>query len=421
MADLKSLFQAQPNILENSSFELMDTHAAWDDISKDLDYALGSSADRARIEENFTERYKYGQAAVNQQQGPDRGVLSNLGHITAESVKSALNASTLFEDVATGDVDQDAYEALAKQNLLNQEAYTPPALQKVQQAFQKISADYEQAEGAWGTTKAIVSNIFETLQQLGNPEGILYLAAQSSGNVIPTIVGAVGGSWAGGPVGAVAGVIAGGSMVEGGHRLVEETTKELQKRGLDPTVENIKLLYTDDSFKGTALKKARLKAAGTVLVDVALGVGIGKIATGPARLAVRQAEQIAARAGKDIATEAGQKFFQAALRKTSANISKGAKIKAHLQALSAEMLSEPVSEATGQLAAGDTINTGELAGEFLGGIGASVATTSIEKAIWGTKIAGTVTAATVLTGKDTLSNARDRANYTKKISAAIES
>jgi predicted NAD-dependent protein-ADP-ribosyltransferase YbiA (DUF1768 family) len=379
----------------------------WEKRSHSFDYSLGTPEEKEAIRSNFINEYKYGLGAVNQQEGPSRGSLENLKNIAIESFRSAKDSMQLADDVAKGSIDSNTPRVLAENKLRAAQQYVPPALQETQQTLKGITDDYANAKGFGETALAIGKGVANTLGEIvTNPEGVVQLSTQSSGNMLPSMVGAVAGSKAGaalgtvvapgagtlagagaGAVGGFIGSLLGGLSTEAGARLIEEAGKELDRLELEPTEANYAAILANKSFADSAIGKSRDKAMGTALVDAALSVGAAKIATGPARTAQKMARM---KAGADAPQEVVDAMTKIELKSQAF----GTQTKAHLKAYGAEMASEPISELTGQLYVGDGVDAGELAGEFLGGIGSSIVGKHVDTAVFGTKLAAGATAAT---------------------------
>jgi len=408
---------AAPTPVPDSLSGLAGTAAAWNDISSKLEYSLGTAEYRDQIAAKFATDNLYGQAVINQQEGPNRGSIENLYNITTESFKSALAAARLSDDVTTGRIDASTAKTLRQEHLRALSQYVPEELGKVQDAFQVMTKEYDEAEGAMETGKALAGAGWNVLKQiLTNPEGVIQLSAQSAGNMAPIMAGTLTGSAAGSivpivgnVVGGMMGAFAGSFTVEAGHRLIQEADQELQRLHLDPSEENYAQIFTNETFVRTAVKKARSKAAGTALVDSVLSVAAGKFSTRHLRKA-----RVIARSRVPI--EMGEEAFLKEINLQLGRITKAAKFKAKIGAYGIEVASEPISELAGQKAAGDKTDIGELAGELLGGVGSSMVTTGVSSAAFGTKLGAGVTAVAA----KTIGDVRTQRQYKKKVAKLAE-
>lgn len=382
-----------PGLVEMQSFQGLTptgqdfekTKHEWENVLQSPEYFYGSEADKTKLTENFANTFAYGKAVLNERYGYLRGGAENIYDITRDSFKAALKASRLAPDVVTGEVDTNVGEILSQHHQDTLDAYTPRSLKETHETLRKMQEDYVQAEGFGETAGALASAGWEVLKQVfGNPEGVLQLTAQSAGNIAPIVAGGIGGSLVAGPVGGIAGTFAGGFTVEAGHRLIEEANKELAKQKLEPTKENYQSLFENANWTDEAIRKSRLKAAGTAAVDTVLSIGTAKIMSLPFRKAQKAATLVAD------PSKVGHIAYERALATELGSISRVDKLTSKFKGLMLETASEPISEFAGQKAAGDVTDIGELAGELLGGIGSSGATAAASKAAFSTKVATTL-------------------------------
>lgn len=382
-----------PGLAEMQSFQGLiptgqdfeKTKYEWENVLQSPEYIYGSETDKTKLTENFANTFTYGKAVLNERYGYLKGGVENIYDITRDSFKAALKASQLAPDVVTGEIDTNVGEILSQHHQDTLDAYTPRSLRETHEALRKMQEDYVQAEGFGETAGALTSAGWEVLKQVfGNPEGVLQLTAQSAGNIAPIVAGGIGGSLAAGPVGGIAGTFAGGFTVEAGHRLIEEANKELAKQKLEPTKENYQSLFENANWTGEAIRKSRLKAAGTAAVDTVLSMGTAKVMSLPFRRAEKAARLVAD------PSKVGHIAYERALATELSKISSVDKLTSKFKGLMLETASEPISEFAGQKAAGDATDIGELAGELLGGIGSSGATAAASKAAFSTKIATTL-------------------------------
>ncbi|PIZ52808.1 hypothetical protein COY25_04515, partial [Candidatus Uhrbacteria bacterium CG_4_10_14_0_2_um_filter_41_7] len=369
----------------------------WLNISRNASYSFSSPEEKAAIKAKFLANTPNGQAMINQVEGPNRSSLENLKIIATESLRNALDAARLSDDVATGIIDNNTSGILAENAKRASEQYIPESLKSAYETMSTMKDKWNNAQGFSESLQAGLSIAGEATEKIfTNPEGIAQTFAQSAGNMLPSTtgqaIGGIAGSFlpvpGGKMLGAGLGALVGGLSTEAGARLIEEAQLELQRLGLPPTADNFTKIFSNETFKESAMAKAKLKAIGTAGVDTALGVGIGKMGISAAKTAEKQAT-LMARSGV-----------------------KAAKY-------GSELLSEPFSEMTGQLAAGDKINAGELVGEFWGGVGGSAITAPLDVATYGAKEIQHV-ANTAPADSDSIMETRTAHDYEDKIDALTQ-
>jgi len=310
-----------------------------------------------------------------------QGFLSNAADLAVGGARSALTAARLSGDVATGSFDQNA-PALISQSMQDQRKPKPKELTEVEQAFAKPAHEYEQA-GAWSDNPldklaAIGKTIWTVGEQaIANPKGTAYLTASQIANMAPSIVGMMGGAKAGamagspfGPVGAGVGAVAGGVAggfagewpMEAGSEFVGAIGKELQRRGMDASENNIAALLADKKFMDVALSDVRTKATTTSAVDAAFTMGAGRLATGPAR-AAEKAARAELGAGANAAQIAQRTKEILKTRTLPQKIGTGAK------AVGLDVAGGGASEAAGQYAGYGSVDLADVGQEMLGELG----------------------------------------------------
>lgn len=385
--------------LQNIAAKYPDALKAWQDRAVQADYALGSSSERAAVEKQFAAEYPEGQGIINHYQGPSRGSAENFKNLAIESFLSAKDAMRLSDDVAKGRIDANTAAVLSKNAERKQEQYIPEALQVTHDTIGNIQQRWADASGIVEGTGAVAQGFVDSAKELfTNPEGVMQLATESSGNMLPSMAGAITGAKVGTAIapgtgtaaGAVVGFIGslmGGLSTEAGARLIEEAGQEIHRLGLEPTEANYAAVLANEEFKNPAISKSRRKAIGTAAVDAVLSVAAAKIATAPLRAAQKEARLI-------LGADAPQEVVDSLTKVKLAEKSFSSKLAANTKAYGAEVISEPISELTGQLNAGDDVNLGELAGELLGGVGTSLISKQVDTAVFGTKLATAATAAT---------------------------
>ena len=179
----------------------------------------------------------------------EAGFFSNVGNLLVEGGKSALSAAEISPAVISGGVDKDQAATIAKE--LGRKKVEPKALKEAQAAFADEGADFEKAEGFLESLGPVARTIGEVGKQaITNPEGLVYLTAQSAANIAPAIVGMLGGAKlgamagtavapgygtaAGAITGGIAGGFAGSAPLEIGMEFTGRVGQELQRRGLEP-------------------------------------------------------------------------------------------------------------------------------------------------------------------------------------------
>ena len=353
----------------------------WAELSSDERFKSLTRNEQKEYEKHFDSLFANGRKIRNEIDGPGRSFGENMLNLTKESFVRVGDSIRLADNIASGDFDDTSAGIMASSIKRSGEQYIPDELMATQKTLQGIGERYDQAKGFTETAGAIGHGIYDTAKEVvANPKGVAYLTAQSLGNSAPVIGGQVAGAATGmaasGPLpiphlkiaGGLAGAFMGGMTAEMAPKFEEILLEELQSRGLPPTEANIQTLLNDERWTLDALKRARLKGAGTAGVDSALGVGIGRLGTAPARQATAEVTQ---RLGAGATKEA----VNAGVKEALGSRPLGSKLATGAKTYGAEVASEPASEAAGQLAADGGIDLGELAGETLGGIGHSTLTT----------------------------------------------
>lgn len=301
---------------------------------------------------------------------PPQGFLGNLMDLAVESGRNVISSAKVAPSILAGSVGaEQAKEVTA---LATPGKTQPAALREAQEAFADENAAFQRAKGL--ETVGPVVEMFGELgkQILTNPKGAMYLAAQSSAQMVPQIMAMIGGGALGGalgPAGAYAGATAGamavGAPLEAASTFAQEVGAELQARKLPLTEANVAALLQDDAFKVKAVSIARKKGLTTAALDAAMTAGAGRIATGAVRNATKAAT-----------AELGEKATKEAIAKRAKEITDqrtlGQKAGRAGAAVTADTVGGGLSELGGGLAAKGEINLDDIGQEMLGGLGQSV-------------------------------------------------
>jgi hypothetical protein len=237
---------------------------------------------------------QYAESAEEQKPPEDKGFLSNIGSLLVEGGKRAIGAAQVSPSVIAGDVSEDKAKVLSEQ-LSMQPSVQPKELVEAQTAFKDEAEAFEKAKGFTESIGPFGAFLLEFGKQVvTNPKGAVYLTASSAANMAPQIAGMIAGGKTGlllgGPKGAAAGAIGGGFAagvpLEVGAEFIGRSGEELQKRGLEPTEENVAALLRDKQTVEQAISDARTKGTTTAAVDSLMTVGAGRFATGARRSAI---------------------------------------------------------------------------------------------------------------------------------------
>ena len=357
----------------------------WQKIVTHPQYPRLPDAEKEKAKEIFRQNVPGGnEFLVKTQEGPLRGALENIGRLTAESFRDAADSARMAGDVTTGSIDTNTAGIIARGHQRDQDNYNPVALEKMNSMLGRVSKEWSVAESGWDKMKAFGYTIKEAAKEIvTNPEGALQLGASSAGFSAAPMVGALTGSAVAGPVGGAIGAFTGGMTAEQGARFTQEIINKTNELGLDPSKESdVQKVLDNRDYVSFARDKAIKKAIGTALVDTALSGVSGRVGTALERAAVRQAK--VANPG------ATGSALEEAIAQSLSNISSKAKLKQKLKAFGSEILSEPTSEAAGQLNAGDELDAGEILGEAIGAIGMAAPGQAVDTAVFGTKVAPSI-------------------------------
>ena len=307
------------------------------------------------------------------------GFFSNVGNLLVEGGKRALSAAEISPSVISGGVDKDQAATIAKE--LGRKTVEPKALKEAQAAFADEGADFEKAEGFVESLGPFARMIGEVGKQaITNPEGLVYLTAQSAANIAPSIAGMLGGAKlgamagtavapgvgtaAGAITGGIAGGFAGSAPLEIGMEFTGRVGQELQRRGLEPTEANVAKLLEDQKFVEQAVSDARTKGSTTAGIDAVFTLGAGRFATAPGRSAMRAAAAELGDAGTPVQIAARADELLKA-RTLTQKVGRGA------GAVGIDVAGGGLSEAGGQLAAYGEVDLADVGLEMLGELGGS--------------------------------------------------
>lgn len=250
---------------------------------------------------------------------------------------------------------------------------------------------------------------------LTNPEGVMYLGADSAASITAMLLGAKAGALVGsgitaatGGTGAVAipvatafGTIAASTAHSGALEFMGLVQKDLDDNKIPYTEANIKAFYEANPDRIKQHQESALKYGVTMgTTDAAFGAVGGKIATLPEKAAVRSARATAmAPAGKAAIEEIVQKTGKSVDEITELYVNSQAKANLATQTFKSklghkvagtgmEIISEPATEAAASIASGKEVTAKDLIMETLGGIGAGPYGAAVNTSIFGTKVAG---------------------------------
>jgi hypothetical protein len=304
----------------------------------------------------------------------DGGFFSNIGNLLVEGGKRTYGAAKLAPSVISGSVGPEEAAAVA-QELQRKPTVQPKALQEAKKAFEDEGEAFAKAQGFRESAGPVLGMIAEFGKQvLTNPAGALYLTSESAANMIPAIVGMLGGAKLGTlggplmpitvPAGAIGGAFLGQAPVEAGMEFTGLVGQELSRRNLSPTEANVARVLADQKFVEQAVSQARTKGATTAAIDAAFTVGAGRFATAPGRNAVRTA-----------AKELGEGATPTQIAARADDILKGRtitdKIGRGAGAVGIDVAGGGLSEAGGQLAAYGEVDLADVGLEMLGELGGS--------------------------------------------------
>jgi hypothetical protein len=305
------------------------------------------------------------------QEPEDKGFFGNIGSLLYEGGERAVGAAKVAPSVISGGVSQEQAGLIAGE-LQREPTVQPQELTEVMQAFEGVGKEFSEAEGFSESIKPVIGMLGVLGQQaITNPKGALYLTAQSAANMVPAIVGMLGGAKAGsifGPVGAAVGGIGGAFVgqapLEVGMEFTALVGEELANQGLEVNEQNVARLLEDQKFVERAISQARTKGATTAAIDAAFTVGAGRFASAPGRNAVEQASKELGETatGKQIAQRADELLKD---RTFMDKVGRG------LGAVGIGVTGGGLSEAGGQLAAYGEVDLADVGLEMLGELGGS--------------------------------------------------
>jgi len=317
----------------------------------------------------------------------EQGFFGNLTDVAFSGIIDTKAGLQVSDDVAMGSFDDNTAKIISEQ--LTRAKPAPPALVEAKEDISTAAQGISEAEGFIDTTIAVAKTGGAILgEAITNPAGLAYFTAEQAANMAPSLAGMYVGGKAGGALGAVVGAPTGlGALVtapigatigalsgaflgalptEAGMEFIGRVGNKLNELGIEPTEENISAFLTDQELVGPILGEARRKAVATAAVDAPLTLLGGRVATSPARTALKQATKTAAAGATkaEIAATAKTLLKQTSKLKRAGYIAAGVGVEAG---------SEGVSEAAGQLAATGEVDPVDIALEMFGGLGGSIA------------------------------------------------
>ena len=392
--------QLDQDVPQGAQGEIMDTFAKWADIRKSHEYLLSPDDKRDEYRDAFIKENMYGQAAVNQQEGPDRGFLENTARMGLHSIVSTAKKARLLDDILTGEVDKETPQLLQELQLADMEQYTPERTKEFHKEFEKATKGWDEAEGFSESVAAAAKITLDaTVAAITNPLGVVQVGAESIGSAIPSVAtglatmaaGALSISTGGlaapvvAPALKVTSQLLGELGIESTAKFAEVANQELARLKLEPTAENYATVLGDKDTLERIITKSKDKAVGTSVVDVGLAVVLGRFHGRHLRNAKVAARSKAPRG-------ATQKVLDklTAVEYQNLGITKGTLLKDKLKMMIGETVSEPFSEWTGQKWAGEKTDAGELVAEAIGGFGMSGITSSVDKLLYAGKMSAGV-------------------------------
>jgi hypothetical protein len=335
----------------------------------------------AQLELEAREAQAQGAAA----QPPPQEAAQDTGDLLVSGGRQALGALKASPDVLFGgDVTDQAKNIAA--SYAEQTRPQPKQLTEVKEAFRDEAAVFEDPE-ATGMQKlgATGGMLLEMGKQiLTNPKGVWYFTAEQAGNMVPAIMGAYAGAKTGalaggavaGPAGALVGAVGGGFAggfigglsVEAGAEFSGNVIKEVRRRGLPVTEENVAAVLSDKKFTDKAAGEARTKAVVLSAVDAAFSIGGARVAGAPRRAAIAAAKE---QLGPAATTAQITKLVDEAMMARTV----GQDARRGLAGIGVNVAGEGAGEAAGQKAAYGEIDPESVALETLGGIGGSAVET----------------------------------------------
>jgi len=224
---------------------------------------------------------------TQQEEESDKGFLGNMYDLTVSGAEKLMTGAPLAADVAEGEFSEDAPKAIY--SLLTKTGPQPQELKDAVENLVQIGADWEEAKGFMESAGVIGKGMLKVAKEaVTNPKGLAYVTAEQAANMAPSLAGMLMGGKLGllggaaspvtVPVGAFLGGMAGGAAVEMAIETAGFVGDELEKRGQEPTEDNIRNLLSDPEAAQMIISQARKKAIGTAATDSALTLIGGKIA-----------------------------------------------------------------------------------------------------------------------------------------------
>jgi hypothetical protein len=255
---------------------------------------------------------------------------------------------------------------------------------------------------SWDGVKAMVAAVPELV---ANPGGVINVGADSISSMTSIAAGAAAGGAAGSVVpglgtaiGAGAGMFAAESGDALSSKFLELAEDKLKSIGLPPTKQNLALLAQNKEWVQSAQEKALTYSTTLAAADTALGAGLGRVFSAPARAALNKARIIVAAGDQTAITIAAkasgvavEKYTENEVNKVASAIMSAHSFKSKLGHFAGhatgEALSEPATEAIATSSIGEPLTFTNLANELLGGVGSGPLGAVVDRAAFGTKIA----------------------------------
>lgn len=400
LAEIKE-HPAFQNISDDSvkySIEKQITQEAWDERKRQPDYYTGSHEKGQQIQQEFNVNHPMGPELQVEENNRNNGFFKNLGQQFSYGFGDAVDALQLVDDAMPGQqIDDHTAHDIYQDGMDARLRHSPTALKEITTEMNAANKEWAHADTFREQFSVLAKAAGTTIKQaVTNLEGVALLAAGSASNSIPGLIGGAAGSLAG-PWGARSGALAGSFLMEQGSYFGQSIRQEMAKQGLDFTEANIQKVLENPETLAKIRAKAALKGAGTSIVDTAISAKMGILSDAPV---VNAKKAAVLKLGSEASKEAIETEAKAILKSTSALSKTGRKGKI----LAAEIASEPLSDATGTLAAGDGIEPGGLMGETLGALGMGPIMAPMNVAIHGSQSMGK---AAITDPKKTIKDAKD--------------
>lgn len=340
---------------------------------------------------------------------PFRNTITKIG----ESFKDTIGRIPMTLDAMNpdGKVSDKLAERAAKHFARQDEKIITEEQKGIQNVLATAEKEIDKAGGFWslGGLKAAAATVPELV---ANPWGVIQVGADSSASMAVMGAGALAGGIAAGPVGSAIGMFATETADAANSKFLEIARERLKSQGLPPTEANLNQLFQDTEFVKAAQITSDKYATALAATGVVTGAVVGRLVTSPARAALKAArETVTSTDNVLLATAAKAKnipveqFIDGEVNRIASATLKAQSFKAKLGYSTANyagaIASEPVSEAVAKTVIGEKATFTDLMNETLGGIGMGPIEASINKAAFGTKIAG---AAIVDTAKDIINS-----------------